>query len=392
MHLHHSKEHKKKRLVSPFLSGVVLSASLLLSGCSGVAATDKLQADTTMLGTLASGTLHANVEQTNTGTASSDAATAPDTSNKASQTAEDSSDTSSQNHASPANDSAQTTPLASSDGFSTAPPLDASADYGDFSGSDIPAYTGDSFAAVNDNMPFFTDDELKKAAASFEDYSELDELGRCGAASASVSEDTMPDKARGNIGQVKPSGWQSVKYDIVDGKYLYNRSHLIGYQLTAEDANPENLITGTRAFNVDGMLPFENMVADYVHETGNHVLYRVTPVFTDDNLIADGVLMEAESVEDDGEALSYNVFVYNVQPGIAIDYETGDSILASELGAKQSKSSETQHYTLNTNSKKFHYPDCSAAKKISDKNREDYEGTREDLVSEGYEACGICKP
>ena len=196
---------------------------------------------------------------------------------------------------------------------------------GAFDLSAIPAYSGQPYVAVNNNVPFFSDADLTDV--SFESYGDLDALGRCSVAYASVGTDTMPTEKRGNIGQVKPTGWHTVKYDIVDGKYLYNRCHLIGYQLTAENANKNNLITGTRYLNVDGMLLFENMVADYIKETNNHVLYRVTPIFTGDNLLADGVLMEAESVEDNGEGISYNVFCYNVQPGVKIDYVTGDSSL-----------------------------------------------------------------
>ena len=184
----------------------------------------------------------------------------------------------------------------------------------------LPAYV-----IVNNNEPFFTENDM--TVDSFEYYGELDELGRCTVAYASIGKDLMPTEKRGSIGSVKPTGWHTVKYDIVDGKYLYNRCHLIGYQLTAENANKNNLITGTRYLNVDGMLLFENMVADYIKETNNHVLYRVTPIFTGDNLLADGVLMEAESVEDNGEGISYNVFCYNVQPGVKIDYVTGDSSL-----------------------------------------------------------------
>lgn len=189
----------------------------------------------------------------------------------------------------------------------------------------LPEYTGSPYIIVNDNTPFFTDDDM--TTTSFENYGELDSLGRCTAAYANVGQDLMPTEKRGSISSVKPTGWQTVKYDNVDGKYLYNRCHLIGYQLTAENANKNNLITGTRYLNVDGMLLFENMVADYIKETNNHVLYRVTPIFTGDNLLADGVLMEAESVEDNGEGISYNVFCYNVQPGVKIDYVTGDSSL-----------------------------------------------------------------
>lgn len=189
----------------------------------------------------------------------------------------------------------------------------------------IPAYSGRAYIALNNNKPDFKDSDLTKE--SFEWYSQLDALQRCGTAYANVSESTMPKKGekRGAIGQVKPSGWQTVKYDFVDGKYLYNRCHLIGWQLSAENANKRNLITGTRYLNIEGMLPFENMVADYIRETGNHVLYRVTPVFEGRNLVASGVQIEAMSVEDKGRAISFNVYCYNVQPGVRIDYATGKS-------------------------------------------------------------------
>lgn len=190
-----------------------------------------------------------------------------------------------------------------------------------FSLPDIPEYTNSPYVAVNNNNPFFEDSDLTTEA--FETYSDLDELGRCGTAYANICQEIMPTEDRGDIGSVRPSGWQSVKYDNVDGKYLYNRCHLIGFQLSGENANEKNLITGTRYLNVDGMLPFENLVADYVHETNNHVLYRVTPVYTGDNLVADGVLMEAKSVEDD--SVCFCVYCYNVQPGIEIDYATGNS-------------------------------------------------------------------
>lgn len=189
----------------------------------------------------------------------------------------------------------------------------------------IPDYSGSPYVTVNDNQPYFSEADL--TTTSFESYSELDGLGRCGVAYACVSTDTMPTEERGSIGQIKPTGWHTVKYNCVDGKYLYNRCHLIGYQLTAENANEKNLITGTRYLNVDGMLPFENMVADYIKETDNHVLYRVTPIFDGDNLVASGVLMEAESVEDKGDGICFCVFCYNVQPGVTIDYATGESTL-----------------------------------------------------------------
>lgn len=192
-----------------------------------------------------------------------------------------------------------------------------------FSLDSIPDFSGKPYVVIHDNVPDFPDSD--KTTQSFERYSNLDSLGRCGPAYANIGRDLMPTKKRGPIGQVKPLGWQTVKYDNVDGKYLYNRCHLIGYQLTAENANRKNLITGTRYLNVDGMLPFENMVADYVKETGNHVLYRVTPIFKGDDLVARGVQMEAYSVEDEGAGIEFNVFVYNNQPGVVIDYKTGKS-------------------------------------------------------------------
>lgn len=191
---------------------------------------------------------------------------------------------------------------------------------------DIPEYSGEPYVVINGNNPGFTESDFK--TASFEKYSDLDELGRCQVAYANIGKDLMPTEERGSISEVKPSGWENKKYDTVDGKYLYNRCHLIGFQLTGENANKKNLITGTRYLNVTGMLPFENQVADYIKETGNHVLYRVTPIFEDDNLVASGVLMEAESVEDKGEEICFCVYVYNVQPGVTIDYATGDSKLA----------------------------------------------------------------
>ena len=248
--------------------------------------------------------------------------------------------------------------------------------------SEIPAFSDSPFVVLYDNEPRFT--EKEKTDISYERYSELDSLGRCGAAIASIGKDLMPTEKRQGIGQIKPTGWQTVKYDSVDGKYLYNRCHLIGYQLSGENANEKNLITGTRFLNVEGMLPFENMVADYVKETGNHVLYRVTPVFEDDHLLASGVVMEAESVEDNGDGISFHVFCYNVQPGIVIDYKTGESALADETN--------TESYILNKNSKKFHLPDCESVAEISEKNRRTYQGKREALLAEGYTPCSRCHP
>ena len=252
----------------------------------------------------------------------------------------------------------------------------------------IPEYSGDPYVVVNNNVPFFSEEDLE--AEVFESYGDLDSLGRCTVAYSMVGTETMPTEERGNIGQVKPTGWHAVKYDNVDGKYLYNRCHLIGYQLTAENANVNNLITGTRYLNVQGMLPFENLTADYIKETGNHVLYRVTPVFEGDNLVASGVLMEGESVEDDGEAIQFCVYVYNVQPGIIIDYATGDSRLDDGTGGSFQSARKT--YVLNTNSKTFHKPDCGSVGKIKDSNTQTFVGTREEAIKNGYSPCKSCNP
>ena len=254
-----------------------------------------------------------------------------------------------------------------------------------FSLEDVPPFSGEPYVVLQDNQPGFSQEDF--TTDSFETYSSLDLLGRCGTAYANIGLDLMPTEERDSIGQVKPSGWQTVKYDIVDGKYLYNRCHLIGYQLSGENANEQNLITGTRYLNVEGMLPFENMVADYVQETGNHVLYRVTPIFQGTELVARGVQMEAESVEDQGEGICFNVYVYNDQPGITIDYATGESW---QEGAEP-QSGETT-YILNTNSHKFHDPDCSSVSGMSTANRQEYTGSREDLIAQGYTPCGQCNP
>lgn len=252
---------------------------------------------------------------------------------------------------------------------------------------EVPPFSGDPYVAINDNQPYFTAEEV--TSTSFETYAPLDGLGRCGVAVASIGRDLMPTEERGSIGSVKPSGWNTAKYDSVDGKYLYNRCHLIGFQLTGENANKSNLITGTRYLNIEGMLPFENMVADYVKETGNHVMYRVTPIFEGDNLVADGVLMEGYSVEDEGDGICYCVFAYNAQPGITIDYATGESALDT---AEAGDIEKTTDYVLNTKSKKFHNPDCSGVGKIKEENREIFKGTRNDLIQKGYSPCGTCKP
>ena len=254
------------------------------------------------------------------------------------------------------------------------------------SSDNIPDFSGNMTVAVDNNNPDFTSKDL--TTKSYESYSRLDSEGRCQVAEACVGKDIMPKGKRGAIGMVKPTGWHTAKYDNVDGKYLYNRCHLIAYQLTGENANEKNLITGTRYLNVEGMLPFENMVADYVKETGNHVLYRVTPIFTGDDLVADGVEMEALSMEDDGEGISFHIFAYNNQPGISINYATGDSTLSESSGTM----TDQQEYVMNTSSMKFHLPSCSSVSSIKDENKATYQGPREDLIAEGYEPCGRCNP
>lgn len=263
-----------------------------------------------------------------------------------------------------------------------------------FSLEEVPDFSGEPYVVLNQGQPDFPEED--KTTSSFEEYSPLDYLNRCGPAYANVGVETMPTQERGAIGMVKPTGWQTVKYDFVDGKYLYNRCHLIGYQLTAENANEENLITGTRYLNVTGMLPFENEIADYVKETANHVLYRVTPIFEGTEQVARGVQMEAWSVEDGGEGVCFNVYAYNVQPGVRIDYATGDSWPAEEAPAETAATGDVTPaqtaYVLNTSSKKFHLPTCAGVSSMSQTNRRDYTGTRQALVDQGYAPCGQCKP
>ncbi len=261
--------------------------------------------------------------------------------------------------------------------------------------SSIPAFSGKPYVAINNNIPNFSESDY--TTKSYEFYSDLDNLGRCGMVIACIGTDIMPTEERGSIGQVKPTGWHTVKYDCVDGKYLYNRCHLIGFQLSGENANTKNLITGTRYMNVDGMLPFENMVADYVKETDNHVLYRVTPIYEGNNLLATGVQMEAYSIEDDGDGICFNVFVYNAQPQISINYANGDSSYVG--GGSSNVEDEPIHnndtsasYILNKNTKKFHYPTCSSVDRMKESNKEYYTGSRDELISRGYDPCGNCHP
>ena len=312
--------------------------------------------------------------------------------------------------------------------------------------ADIPAYTGALCIDINHGMPGFTAQD--EARGTFTQFSDLDFEGRCGTAFARIGPDTVSNEKRGDISQVHPSGWVQRKYSFVDDGMLYNRSHLIAHQLCGENANEKNLITGTRTFNAVGMLYYEELVGDYVRSTGNHVLYRVTPLFAANDLVARGVQMEAKSVEDNGEAVQFNVFVYNVEPSVAIDYVTGESWESSETpqvtskgsatittaaaaradkaaagSANRSKAdgesssgsgddgassesntsdadgagsnqgaSERQDYILNVKNKKFHKPDCSAASDISSANKQDFTGTRDQLIARGYSPCGICKP
>lgn len=262
---------------------------------------------------------------------------------------------------------------------------DVSIPDGGFNLGNIPEYSGIPYVEINDNKPYFEESDYTTKA--FEDYAELDVLGRCGRAYANVCRETMPTEKRGDISKVKPTGWYSVKYDIVDGQSLYNRCHLIGYQLTAENANEKNLVTGTRYLNVDGMLPFENMIADYVKETNNHVLYRVTPVFQDSELVCRGIEMEAWSVEDNGDGVCFNVYAYNVQPGVIIDYQTGKPELEEAYAGH-----EVNKYVINTNNNKVHLPDCSSVKSIKEENKKTVNDSLASLKSKGYIPCGVCLP
>ena len=254
-----------------------------------------------------------------------------------------------------------------------------------FKASDVPAYGDKPYVEVNGNIPFFTVKQY--TTQSYEYYSPLDQLGRCGTVVASIGRDLMPTEDRESISSVRPTGWHSASYPEVGVTSLYNRSHLIAFQLTGENANKENLITGTQYMNQTVMTRFENMVADYITETGNHVLYRVTPIFTGNNMVADGVLMEGWSVEDNGDGICFCVYLYNVQPGVEINYATGES---QYVGIDMPE--DAPNYILNTNTKKFHKPTCSNAATISDKNRKEHFGSREELIEEGYKAAGCCKP
>lgn len=264
----------------------------------------------------------------------------------------------------------------------------------------VPQYSGSATAVLNGNIPFFTENDL--SPAEFISFSELDSLGRCGPADSCIGTGMLPDAERGNIGMIKPTGWQTVRYIFIDGQYLYNRCHLIAYELCGVNSDERNLITGTRYLNFFGMLAYENSVCEYVEDTGNHVRYRVTPWFSGDDLLCSGVQLEGLSVEDNGEGICFNVFCYNVQPGVVIDYLTGDSC-AEELPDSTTDPLITDDnpyyvpspgvtYVLNKDSMVFHYTDCISAQFISDTNRIEFYGTREEAVALGYRACQNCNP
>lgn len=279
-----------------------------------------------------------------------------------------------------------------------------------------PEYSGEAYVELNDNIPFFKDEE-KNSKDAFESYSNLDRLGRCGVAFANICPKLMPTEERGSIGDVRPSGWQTVKYpDLIEDNYLYNRSHLIAYSLAGENANEKNLFTGTRFLNQEIMQIFELRVLNYVRDTGNHVLYRVTPVFEGSNLLASGVQMEAWSVEDSGKRVCFNVYCYNVQPGIEIDYATGESKVTDDIDVAgtddttEEKTVETTEgntletksvggsdfenqemtFILNTNSKKIHLPDCRSVGDMAEHNKEECVSTLNELKGRGYTPCGRC--
>ena len=291
-----------------------------------------------------------------------------------------------------------TTSKPSSVGGGTAKPVDLSS---------IPAYSGTAYVTINNNKPSFSSAEL--TTKGYEKYSPLDNLNRCGVAIASCGKETMPSAngERGSISSIYPSGWNQAKYDGISGGWLWNRCHLIGWQLSAENANRENLITGTRYMNISGMLPFENMVADYIRETGNHVAYRITPIYKGNNLVCSGVQMEAYSIEDNGDGIEFNVYCYNVQPGININYADGSSSSANgtnnmtslskpttsvEENTNTNENTGSTKYVLNTNTKKFHYPSCGSAGRIAAKNYAESNESRDSLIAQGYSPCGNCDP
>ena len=264
--------------------------------------------------------------------------------------------------------------------------------------SAIPLYDGTDYVVLQNNQPDFYVWQI--SATPYVLFSRLDALGRTGAAMACLGPETLPTQARGSMGNTYPSGWQTTQYDdLGEDRYLYNRSHVIAFMLCGDNATPENLFTGTRYLNTGSMVIFESQVADYISRTKNHVIYRCTPIYAGEDLVATGVQMEAYSVEDRG-ALCFNVFAFNIQPGIVIDYATGESVKegteTSATGVDRSGPQATEApkvtYVLNTNTKKFHYPSCSSVKDIKDNHRKNFYGTREEAVAAGYAPCGRCHP
>ncbi|MBQ1538800.1 MAG: DNA/RNA non-specific endonuclease, partial [Ruminococcus sp.] len=268
----------------------------------------------------------------------------------------------------------------------------------------LPQYNFVEIQELNDNIPCFTREDVERT--EYIQFSELDALGRCGAASGCLGPSLLPIQERGYIGMVKPSGWHTVKYDFIDGKYLYNRCHLIAYELCGVNADERNLITGTRYMNIDGMLGIENSICDYIHNTGNHVCYRVTPRYNANDLVAKGVQIEAYSIEDEGYGICLNEFCFNIQPGVTIDYSSGNSsVNDSEVSAMEddydSENDSSKYYyvpdkdvtyVINNNTRRFHLPDCSSVREMKPKNRREFFGTREELIDAGYIPCKACDP
>ena len=283
---------------------------------------------------------------------------------------------------------------------------------------ELPEYIGEDFAILHDNIPEFTLWQLKTEA--FVSFSPLDALGRTGPGFACLGKETLPQESRGSIGSIQPSGWQTVRYDdLIADKYLYNRCHVIAFALCGDNATPENLFTGTRYLNITLMTQLENSVSQYIQGTGNHVLYRVTPIYQGQNLVASGVQMEGYSIEDHGQTICFNVFVYNIQPGVLIDYETGDSrrdpeyvvptpspaeshapaeeetetlLFSTEDVEAEAPARTSITYVLNTNTMRFHFPYCSSVNSMSERNRQDFTGTREEALALGYQSCRLCNP
>ena len=255
--------------------------------------------------------------------------------------------------------------------------------------NDTPTYRNNPYIAINNNIPIFSSNELKPECC--EKYSERDKLNRCGAAFAVVGKESMTTEDRGDISNIRPTGWHSVKYDIISNKFLYNRCHLIGRQLASNTDHANNLITGTKFMNNQGMLPFENMIADYIKESNNHVAYRVTPIFLNNNLLASGVQMEAYSIGDDGKSICFNIYCFNVQPDIAINYEDGESRLITDDTPLFSSSPDSD-YILDSKNMIYHKKSCSLVNKIKSEHKREYVGDKSSLIKLKYNECDKCKP